>query len=59
MMREDRWTILLAPLMALVPAGIGVNYLVDRDFARRWGGRINAISSGARRTAPESQKLPA
>jgi hypothetical protein len=59
MMREDRWTILLAPLMGLVPAGVGVNYLVDRDFVRRWGGKINSASRGAGRTVPESQKLPA
>ncbi|MGD0906955.1 MAG: PHP domain-containing protein [Candidatus Acidiferrales bacterium] len=42
MMREDRWTILLAPLLALVPAGVAVNYLVDLDFVRRWGTAINA-----------------
>jgi hypothetical protein len=59
MMREDRWTILLAPLLALVPAGVGVNYMVDLSFARRWGGRVNAVSTGARRTVAESQKLPA
>jgi predicted metal-dependent phosphoesterase TrpH len=41
MMREDRWTILLAPLLALVPAGVAVNYLVDLDFVRRWGAAIN------------------
>jgi predicted metal-dependent phosphoesterase TrpH len=41
MMREDRWTILLSPLLALVPAGVAVNYLVDLDFVRRWGAAIN------------------
>jgi hypothetical protein len=58
-MREDHWTILLAPLLALVPVGVGVNYLCDVYFVRRWGGRINPVTSGARRTAPESQKMPA
>lgn len=42
MMRQDRWTILLAPLLALVPAGVAVNYLVDLDFVRRWGAAINS-----------------
>src|SRR5258708_15928763 len=37
MMREDRWTILLTPLLALVPAGVGINYFVDLDFGLRWG----------------------
>src|SRR6267154_1609623 len=44
MMREDRWTILLAPLLALVPAGVGINYFVDLDFVRRWGCKINPVS---------------
>jgi predicted metal-dependent phosphoesterase TrpH len=59
MMREDQWTILLAPLVALVPAGVGVKYFYDLDFVRRWGGRINPVARGVRRTVPESQKLPA
>ncbi len=41
MMREDNWTIILSPLLALVPAGVAVNYLVDLDFVRRWGATIN------------------
>ena len=56
MMREDRWTILLAPLLALVPAGVGVNYFVDLDFVRRWGGRINPVPVAAGRPVPERQK---
>jgi predicted metal-dependent phosphoesterase TrpH len=41
MMREERWTVLLAPLVALVPAGVAVDYFVDLDFVRRWGASIN------------------
>ena len=51
MMREDRWTVLLAPLLALVPAGVGVNYFCDVYFVRRWGARSTRYrprrSSGA------------
>jgi len=56
MMREDRWTILLTPLLTLVPAGVGINYFVDLDFVRRWGGKINPVSIGMRRPVPERQK---
>jgi predicted metal-dependent phosphoesterase TrpH len=63
MMREDRWTILLSPLMALVPAGVAVNYLVDLDFVRRWGAAVNSAKPA--RTAaqvpvnsPSLQALP-
>jgi hypothetical protein len=59
MMREDRWTILLAPLLALVPAGTGVNYLCDLDFVRRWGARVNPVSLGARRPLQVGQKQTA
>ncbi len=59
MMREDNWTILLAPLLALVPAGVGVNYICDLDFVRRWGGRINPVPVGVRRPLPARQKQPA
>jgi len=41
MMREDRWTMLLAPLVALVPAGVAVDYFVDLSFISRWGEAIN------------------
>jgi len=59
MMREDRWTILLAPLVALVPAGVAIEYLHDLGFARRWGARINPVSIGLRRELPVRQKQPA
>jgi hypothetical protein len=56
MMREDHWTILLTPLLTLVPAGVAVNYLVDVDFVRRWGRRINPVSVGAAKPAPQGVK---
>jgi hypothetical protein len=43
MMRENRWTILLAPLVALVPAGVAVDYFVDLSFIRRWGPSVNGL----------------
>ncbi|HXI43285.1 MAG TPA: hypothetical protein VNH83_25115, partial [Bryobacteraceae bacterium] len=45
MMREDRWTVLLAPIVALVPAGVAVDYFVDLGFIRRWGAAINGSST--------------
>ena len=45
MMREDRWTVLLAPIVALVPAGVAVDYFVDLGFIRRWGAAINGPSA--------------
>jgi len=59
MMREDRWTIVLAPLLALVPAGVAVNYLVDLDFVRRWGAAINFSKPAPKallRTVPAREK---
>lgn len=60
MMREDRRTLLLAPLIALVPAGVAVNYLVDLGFVRRWGAQINVLKhvpSGRLRRAPAMEKV--
>jgi hypothetical protein len=59
MMREDRWTILLAPLLALVPVGVAINYLRDLGFARRWGARISPASIGVKRTLTVCQKQAA
>lgn len=56
MMREDHWTILLTPLMALVPAGVGINYFVDLNFGRRWGSKINPLSIGVQLPISERQK---
>jgi hypothetical protein len=49
MMRRDKWTVLLAPLVPLVPAGVAVDYFVDQGFIRRWGAAIN----GPRPAAPK------
>ena len=60
MMREDRWTLLLAPLIALVPAGVAVNYLVDLGFAHRWGSQINVLKHAPKtsvRTSPALEKV--
>ena len=35
---------------------VGINYFVDLDFVRRWGGKINPVSMGMRRPIPERQK---
>jgi predicted metal-dependent phosphoesterase TrpH len=59
MMREDHWTILLAPLTTLVPAAVAINYILDLDFARRWGARINPVQVSSGRTLPVRQKQPA
>jgi len=59
MMREDRWTLLLTPLLALVPAGVAANYVIDLDFVRRWGGRINPVPTPVGRPVPQRQKQTA
>jgi hypothetical protein len=59
MMRQDRWTMLLAPLVALVPAGVAVDYFVDLGFVRRWGASINGpqpAPKGLLARLPERQK---
>ncbi len=59
MMREDRWTMLLAPLLALVPAGVAVDYFVDLNFIRRWGIAVNGprpAPQGLLGTLPVRQK---
>ena len=40
MFQENKWTVLLAPLAAGVPAAILVNYCVEVVFARKWFGRV-------------------
>ncbi len=59
MMREDHWTVVLAPLMALVPAGVAVNYFLDRRFIARWGTVINSKPGNDRRAVAGPQKQPA
>jgi len=56
MMRKDRWTILLAPIVSLVPAAVAINHLIEASFARRWGARVNAGTSGPGRALPPRRK---
>jgi hypothetical protein len=41
MIRKDPWTAMLSPLVALVPAGVAVDYFIDLVFVRRWGTAVN------------------
>ncbi|HET6144490.1 MAG TPA: PHP-associated domain-containing protein [Candidatus Acidoferrales bacterium] len=59
MMRRDSWTVALAPLIALVPVGVAVDYFVDLNFIRRWGTAINGLEpapKGLLETLPLRQK---
>jgi predicted metal-dependent phosphoesterase TrpH len=49
LMRERRGMILLAPLLALVPAITLVNLAAELEFAHRWGRRVEGMWSGAPR----------
>jgi predicted metal-dependent phosphoesterase TrpH len=49
MMRERRWTAVMAPLALLVPAVIAANLFSERLFARRWAGRAIPKFSGRSR----------
>jgi len=40
MVREKPWTVMLTPLMALVPAVTIVNFLMELSFAAKWGNRM-------------------
>jgi len=46
LMRERRWAILLAPLMAAVPAVTMVNLALEIAFARKWGTRTERRARG-------------
>jgi hypothetical protein len=35
---------------------VAINYFIDLDFVRRWGGRINPVSRGVGRPVPVRQK---
>jgi len=41
MMRERRWTTVMAPLAILVPGVIAANYFSEQVFARRWARRAS------------------
>ena len=46
MMREKRWTMVLAPVAALVPLVIALNYHKEREFVRHWSPRILGEPAG-------------
>jgi hypothetical protein len=59
MIRRDKWTAVLAPLVPLVPAGVAVDYFVDLNFIRRWGNTVNGLPPAPRNligTLPMRQK---
>src|SRR6202171_1265087 len=55
MMQEKRWTVLLAPLAALVPVLTVANYLMEVGFAQHWRRRV---SPAARRLSPSWRSKP-
>ncbi len=57
MMSEKRWTLLLAPLAALVPACILGNYLLEGEFARHWRRRLAPLRP-RRRAVPSWRSKP-
>jgi hypothetical protein len=40
MMREERWTTLLAPVAALIPLATVLNFRQERKFVRHWSTKI-------------------
>ena len=40
MMREDRWTSVLAPLAPLIPCLSSATFVAEQIFAQRWAGRV-------------------
>jgi len=46
MIREKNWTLLLAPLMALVPMITLANFAMEAAFADKWGRRTAKLMSG-------------
>jgi predicted metal-dependent phosphoesterase TrpH len=59
MMRRDLWTVLLIPVVPLVPAAVAINYFLDLSFAKRWGARINPALFGPGWSDPPRQKRTA
>ena len=52
MMREKKWTALLAPLALAVPPVTFANYCTEILFARGWGRRINQVRAPFRGAVP-------
>jgi hypothetical protein len=57
MMSEKRWTLLLAPLVAVAPLCTLVNYVMEIQFAQHWRHRV-APSRAIRRLAPSWRSKP-
>lgn len=57
MMCENRWTVLLAPLVALVPVCLIGNYLLEVEFAQRWRRRVSPARA-TRRLTPAWRSKP-
>jgi predicted metal-dependent phosphoesterase TrpH len=55
LMRERPWTVVLAPLMAVVPAVTMVNLVMEIVFATRWGSR--AARFGPARVTPAAYAM--
>lgn len=52
LMREHRWTLVLAPLMALIPAVILGNLLRETYFAHSWGRKLDRDAAHALKPLP-------
>ncbi len=50
---REAWTIILAPLMALVPAITIMNFVMELSFAAKWGNRM----AGGLRTPVSAEAL--
>jgi predicted metal-dependent phosphoesterase TrpH len=59
MMRETKWTLLLAPLVVLVPAGVLVNAIREFVFARHWGTLMNPAAFAPKDVLSERRKQAA
>jgi predicted metal-dependent phosphoesterase TrpH len=46
LMRERRWTVLFAPLLAALPAVIAANCIREFAFSSRWASRLGVLNSG-------------
>ncbi len=58
MMKERHWTRALAPLMAVVPAVILVNCLVEAAFAERWFHRVISVRKNGALASWDMGKVP-
>jgi hypothetical protein len=57
MVEEKPWTVMLTPLMALVPAITIVNYLMELSFAAKWGSRMARVAELGAKTPVSAEAL--